>query len=81
MGIEWLPKLNAMGLKDDEKIMVVMLAYLGTCFMLVLLVLALHNTIQYLIRQSRWKVLPLLFFYLMAVMDLTIRLYTMVFVA
>ena len=81
MAIEWLPKLNDLGLSDSEEIMIVMLAYLGTCFMLVLLALALHNMIQYLIRQGRWKVLPLLFFYLMAVMDLTIRVYTMVYVA
>ena len=65
---DWLPYLSE---ETDDAIVIVCLAYAGCLSFLIMLSLALHNIIVFLVGQSRWKVLPLLFFYMMTVIVLT----------
>ena len=77
--LHWLPKIQFIDI-STAAILIVSLAYFGCLCFLLMQALALHNVIQFLIRQSRWKVLPLLFFYLMAVIALSTRVYTLVWI-
>lgn len=63
-----------------DKTLVVILAYLGIALLLCLLAMTLHNAIQYMVRQGRWTVMPLFFFYLVAIGFLGFRICCLLFV-
>ena len=77
--MELLPGLDKLN-NTWDKIITVILAYAGVLFAIALLILIIHNIVMFMIKQSRWKMLPLLFFYIVAVMDLVIRIYSMIWV-
>lgn len=79
----WLPGLDDQtydGLEKGQKITLTLIAYLGSLCFTGLLVLSMHNVVQFLYKQSRWRVLPLLFFYVLSICDLLVRIYTLVWV-
>ena len=78
--LAWLPNINSTEIDSTWKGSIIAVAYIGTIFFLTLLGLTLHNFIKYLVQQNRWKVLPLLCFYLLAGIDLVLRCWTMIMV-
>lgn len=78
----WLPSFGKIDLQTTfdpkERTWIVTLAYLGTLWLLLLLAFSVHNFVQFLVRQSRWKVLPLLFFYTVTATDLILRIYILI---
>lgn len=80
----WLPNLESQVVDDTMtlswKIGIITLAYFGVLLFLALLGLALHNSFYFLYGQGRWKVLPLLCFYLLALIYLGLRCQTMIMV-
>jgi hypothetical protein len=55
-------------------------AYIGVGLLVTLIGLTIHNVVQYLIRQKRWTVIPVLIFYVTAFFDLCYRIYTILWV-
>ena len=77
--INFLPDLDTIE-SHKYKIIIVSLAYFGCFCFVMMLSLAMHNVVQFLIRQHRWRVLPLLFFYIMAMIVLVTRIYTLIYI-
>ena len=78
----WLPYIDHAKEKNNvhDYQGIVALAYIGTLIVLCLLSLAIHNIVNFLIGQSRWRVAPLLWFYVLTCIFLLMRIYTLIFI-
>ena len=62
-------------MSEGEAVVTVLFAYTTTgCFILILM-LAVWNTYHFLYKQSKWKVYPLLLFYILSYVDILLRIY------
>ena len=48
--------------------------------MLLILMLTINNIVSFLIGQRRWRVAPLMWLYILATLDVLMRIYTLLFV-
>ena len=72
------PWANLSGKSD--RISVALMAYFCSLFLLLLFAFAVHNIVVYLIQQRRWKILTLILFYIIALIDIPLRIYTAIWV-
>lgn len=79
--VAWLPNLDeAKKILEDNYQGIVALVYIGTIILFCLLSLVIHNIVKFLIGQSRWRVAPLLWFYLLTCIYLLMRICSLIFV-
>ena len=64
---------------DVQWIIVVAMMYLSLAIFLSMLFLALYNTWEFIIRQKKYKTVPLLVFYVIVIMLASLRIYFSVF--
>ncbi len=61
-------------LTESNMVSIGLFAYFGIAVFTALIGLTVYNIVQFLIGQSRWKVIPVLIFYTMALCDLCYRI-------
>ena len=75
----WLPGLditdNCIQMTEGQAVVTALVSYFTTgCFVLIL-GLAVWNTYHFLYKQRKWKVYPLLLFYILSYVDILLRIY------
>ena len=67
-------------LNPTQVIFMVVTVYCSSVMFASLLAFALYNTYMYIYKQSKWRTIPLLFFYLLANFTLAFRIYDTIFI-